>query len=300
MPYQIFERGGIRIAIIGVLTDTTPNMITPLGNEGTSFANEVKTLRKLVGELHAQVELIVVLSHTGHSREMQFASAVPDIDVVIGGHSHTRVEEPLVVGNTVVSQAHEFGKAVGRIELRLSNDGTVELVDGRLLSSAALPAPDPAVAAVVARWEEKVSALVDFEIAVAERTILGPELRNWMEHVLRKHTGADLAYYNPGGVRDVIRTGSVTARTLWNIEPFGNSVVTMELTGSEVRAMLQANNDEVAIPLDNARTYRVATNSFVGAHARKNLGDHINLQDLGLLVRDLLLDWVRADGLPGH
>lgn len=300
MPFKIVQRGELRIAVIGVLTDTTPRMISPLGNEGLGFASEVETLKVLVRELHPQVDLVVVLSHVGHQAEQRLAAAVPDIDVIVGGHSHTRVAEPLRIGNTIVAQAHEYGKAVGRLELQLLADGSVELLEGGLVTGVDLPAADPAVAAVVAHWERQVAELVDYEIATASRLISEPELRNWMEQVLRERAGADLGYYNKGGVRDLIRPGPVTARMLWNIEPFGNSVVTMELTGAEVKTMLRANHDEAAIELDDARRYRVATNSFVGAHTRKNLGDHVNLQDLGVLVRDILIEAVREDGLPGH
>lgn len=300
MPYQIITRGSLRIAVIGVLTESTPQMITPLGNEGTSFASVAATLRELVAQLHPQVDLVVVLSHTGHIEEQVLASSVPDIDVIVGGHSHTRVTQPLVIGNTVVAQAHEYGKAVGRLELSVSADGVVELVNGRLVNAAELPAPDPDVAAVVSRWERQVAEQVDYDIAQSPRLISRTELRHWMERVLRIQTSADFGYYNKGGVRDAIRPGPVSARTIWKIEPFGNSVVTLTLTGAEVRTMLAVNNDEVAVELDDSKRYRVATNSFVGAHARKTFGAHVNLQDRGVLVRDLLIEAIRTEGLPGE
>ncbi len=298
MPYSIVERGGMRIGVIGVLTETTPSMITPLGNEGTTFASVESTLRSLVAKLRPQVDVLVVLSHTGHEREQALAAAVPGIDVIVGGHSHTRVEQPLLIGKTIVAQAHEYGKAVGVLKLEVVPGGPVKLVQGYLVDAEAMQASDPRIASIVADWEKKVAEQVDFEIAQSSRLIQGAELRNWMERILRERTGADLAYYNAGGVRDAIRPGPVTARTIWNIEPFGNSVVTLHLTGAQVQSLLADNHEDSAIALDQTSVYRLATNSFVGAHLRKTYGDAVTVQDTGLLVRDLLIDAAKSGGLP--
>ena len=126
-PSVVLERGGLRIGIIGVLTETTPNMITPLGNEGTRFAEVESSLRSQVGKLRDKVDVLVVLSHTGHKRELELAAAIAGIDVIVGGHSHSKVEEPVLVGSTIVAQAHEYGKAVGVLELDVTDDVGVTL-----------------------------------------------------------------------------------------------------------------------------------------------------------------------------
>jgi len=300
MPSIVVERGGIKIGVIGVLTDKTPQMITPTGNEGTTFANVAATLREQVAQLHSEVDLIVVLSHTGHDEERRLASTVADIDLIVGGHSHTRVAEPVRVGDTLVVQAHEYGKAVGRLELAVAAGGVVTLRRGGLVIASQLPAADSAVAAVVNDWEAKVAAKVDFEIAVAERDILPAELRDWMEQVLRKRTGADLAYYNRGGVRDAIRAGSVTARNLWNVEPFGNVLVTLHLTGAQIAKLLLENGDSAGLELIADQSYHLATNSFIGAHAVRLFGERAELRDFGVLVRDVFIESIQQDGLPGH
>ena len=122
----------------------------------------------------------------------------------------------------------------------------------------------------------------------------------WMEQVIREHTGAELAYYNRGGVRDAIRAGPVTIRSIWKVEPFGNSIVTLRLSGSQVRQLLADNRDEAGIQLDDEKIYQLATNSFVGAHAVRTFGEEIVLQDTGVLVRDALIQRVKSGGLPGQ
>ncbi|MDZ7684859.1 MAG: 5'-nucleotidase C-terminal domain-containing protein [Gammaproteobacteria bacterium] len=90
-----------------------------------------------------------------------------------------------------------------------------------------MPPGDPAVKAKVAEWEARVSDLVDVEIAVAEKTYTRRELRPMLEEILATATKTAFGFYNMGGVRDTIRKGPVTARHIWNIEPFGNTLVTI-------------------------------------------------------------------------
>ncbi len=296
-PWAIVERGDVRVAVIGVLTARTPAMIVPTGNEGLRFDEPETVLRRLVPELRRQADLVVVLSHTGHPEELELARSVPGIDVIVGGHSHTALDTPVQVGETWVVQAHEYGKAVGYLELRISGDA-VELVDGGLLRAAELPDADAGVARLVARWEQQVSAKVDFRIAAARRTIYPDELKNWMEQVLRRRTGADIGYYNRGGVRDAIRRGDVTARDVWTVEPFGNTVVTMLLTGTQIHAMLQRSSDTITQRVRAEKTYRVATNSYIGDHMVQRFGPSIELRDTGVLVRDVLIDAIRDGDLP--
>ena len=299
LPWVIWQRGALRVAVIGVITPTTPQIITPIGNAGLVISDPVSVLKPLVARLHNEADLIVVLSHVGHQGERLLAAQLPDIDVIVGGHSHTRLEQPVRVGNTLVAQAHEYGKAVGYLHLRVDRAADeVTLLAGGLVPAAELPAGEPSVAALVEEWEQQVAAQVDFQIAESDRLIMPAELRNWMEIVLRKHTGADLAYYNSGGVRDAIRAGPVSARHIWNIEPFGNTVVTLSLNGAQVVRMLALNGDDAGVVLEPERRYRVATNSFIGAHAARAFGDSVQLQDTGVLVRDVLIDAVRRDGLP--
>lgn len=309
-PYAIIKRGDLDIGVIGVVTETTPNLITPLGNQNLSFDSVENTLRELVSELRPRVDVLVVLSHAGHQKELELASAVSGIDVIVGGHSHSKVDEPVQVNNTLVVQAHEYGKAVGVLELQIQRvaegldqaQTRVSLQRGYLAAADAVPvvAADSEVAQLVANWEARVSDQVDVELAQSESLIVPGQLRMWMEQVIREHTGAELAYYNRGGVRDAIRAGPVTIRSIWKVEPFGNSIVTLALNGSQVRQLLAGNRDEAGIELDDQKTYRVATNSFVGAHAVRTFGQGVALQDTGVLVRDALIQSIKSGGLPGQ
>ena len=155
-------------------------------------------MRELVSDLRPRVDVLIVLSHAGHEQELALARAVAGIDVIVGGHSHTKVDEPVRVNNTLVVQAHEYGKAVGVLELQIQRVGqeadqeqtVVSLQRGYLAHADSVPAvsEDTEVAQLVASWEAKVSEQVDVELAQSSTLIVPGQLRMWMEQVIREHT----------------------------------------------------------------------------------------------------------------
>ncbi len=299
-PHRIFKVNGISVGIIGVLTEKTPLMITPVGNEGLQFEQPEVALRAQISELQRKVDLIIVLSHVGHEEEKALAQVVTGIDLIVGGHSHTLVNPAIKQGETYIVQAHRYGSHVGFVKLMVDTErDSIVSFSGTLIPAADLPEPDAPVLAAVNTWEEKVAALVDVQIATSERVIKGPQLQALLEEILVSATGADFGYCNIGGIRDKIPAGPVTARHIWNIAPFGNGLVTLTLTGADYLVLLSRENESHPTTelLDPAKTYTVATNSFIGAHAIKTFGDKVVLKDFGVLVRDVVIDAVRDQAL---
>ncbi len=173
----------------------------------------------------------------------------------------------------------------------------LDIFVARLITAKDLPSGDPQIQALIDQWEQRVSKQVDFQIAVSDKGIRDNELKRWMEMVLKKSAGADLAYYNRGGVRDQIYPGPVTARHIWNIEPFGNSLVTMTMKGKYINKMLKDDTD-FRTPLKSNQLYTVATNSFIGQHTKKRLKDEVQIRDREILIRDVLIDYIKKHGLP--
>ncbi len=296
---HIADVKGITIGIIGVITETTPDLISPLGNEGITFLDPETVLKEKVRELKSKVDLLIVLSHVGHEQEKALAAAVPGIDIIVGGHSHTYVETPVKIGSTYVAQAHRYGSNIGFMRLTVdTTDNAITEFTGKLVPAAELPEPDPSVVATVNSWEEKIKDLVDVEIAISSREILPDELQGMFEKILAEATGADFGYYNITGIRDTIPTGSVTARHIWNIEPFGNTLVTLTIKGSDYLLLLGRENElHPGIASINAdKTYLVATNSFIGAHAVKAFGPKVQMKQLDALIRDVLIENIKENG----
>lgn len=126
--YIVLERSGVRIGIFGLMGDESASM-APMSE--VVFEDTVIHAKRVVKALNEQenVDLIICLSHSGtkedksESEDEILAKKVPEIDVIISGHSHTMLEEPLVIGSTIIGSSEEYGKNLGVIELsRNGND----------------------------------------------------------------------------------------------------------------------------------------------------------------------------------
>lgn len=297
----VMQVNGIRVGIIGLITDNTPNMIIPTGNENLTFSEPEAILRAQVKKLDPLVDLVVVLSHVGHEQERALAAAVDNIDIIVGGHSHTRVDPPVKINNTYVVQANYYGADVGYLNIEVdTTTHRMSQFSGRLITANDLPAPDPSVAALVNHWEQQVAKVVDHPITTAKRDYTKVELQVFFEKLIAAETGADFGFYNMGGIRDRIRQGTVTMRTIWQIEPFGNSLVTVTASGAVLKTMLTM-DDETHYrtgEIDEARIYRVATNSFVAAQLGRSKPGQITVENANELIRDVLIRLIRDGGMP--
>ncbi|MGP3698819.1 thiosulfohydrolase SoxB [Rhodobacter sp. NSM] len=149
-PYEIFERGGLRIAVIG---QAFPYM--PIANPGWmfpeySFGVREERMQEMVDEVRAEgVDLVVCLSHNGFDVDRKMAAQVKGIDVILTGHTHDALPEPLLVGETILIASGSHGKFVSRVDLDL-RDGRMMGFRHKLIPIFAdVIAPDPEMAALV-------------------------------------------------------------------------------------------------------------------------------------------------------
>jgi len=181
----------------------------------------------------------------------------------VGGHSHTRLEEPVVEAGVVIVQAGSGLRHLGRLDLRLV-DGRVTHYRGRLVlldveGGARAATQGGAVAGedadsdapllvrdLVAHYESQVASVygqvigrltTDLRRHSRQESALG----SWLCDILRAHAGADVAVYNSGGIRKHLTSGPVTKLDIFEVLPFGNSLVVHRLPGSSLRAILLAN-----------------------------------------------------------
>jgi 2',3'-cyclic-nucleotide 2'-phosphodiesterase (5'-nucleotidase family) len=133
-PYIIKEVQGVRVAIFGLTTVDTVRIQFPRTLQGIRFADPIETARTLVPELRKRADVVIFLSHLGYNPDRALAAAVPGIDIILGGHTHTRLAEQVWVGDTLVMQTGAHGKALGRADVLIERrgDGRVRLsINGR-------------------------------------------------------------------------------------------------------------------------------------------------------------------------
>ena len=135
--YTIIEKDGIKVGLFGIFGKTAIEY-SPMFT--LTFDDQVESAKKAVKALKEEgADLIVCLSHSGtdedpkKSEDEILAKEVPDIDVIISGHTHTTLEEPIVVGNTIIGSTGEYGIRVGSMKLARQNDGRWELEQYELI-----------------------------------------------------------------------------------------------------------------------------------------------------------------------
>jgi 5'-nucleotidase / UDP-sugar diphosphatase len=244
--HVIKSLGGIKIAVIGVVTEDTPVSTSPKNVTGLDFFSPFSTVEKSVQELKGRVDLILVLSHIGFYVDRKLAEEVKGIDVIVGGHSHTKVAKPVRIGNTLIVQAWEYGKALGVLDLTIQ-DGKIVKWDGRLEEiRPSAGGEDPEVQALVKRYSQKVDSVMDIRIGETGVDLDGENVRrretnlgNLVADILREVSGADAAIINGGGIRTSLNHGEIKIRDIYSILPFDNYVVSIRLKGKQIREALE-------------------------------------------------------------
>jgi 5'-nucleotidase/UDP-sugar diphosphatase len=244
-PYIIKDVNGISIAIIGVVTGDTPVTTHPKNVTGLQFLSPEEAAEKYVRELRGKSDIVVVLSHIGFSADSDLAKKVDGIDVIVGGHSHTKVEKPTLVGKTFIVQAFEHGKALGVLDLTVENRRIVQ-ASGRLDAIKPTGQENKAVGAIVSRYQQKVDAVMNDTVGEAVADLDGANVRlqetnlgNLITDVMRNTAGADVAIINGGTIRTSIKQGSIKVSNVYAVVPFDNYIVAIKLTGQQIRDTLE-------------------------------------------------------------
>jgi 5'-nucleotidase/UDP-sugar diphosphatase len=304
-PWIIVERKGVKIAVIGISTPETAFTTKPDNVKGLTFDEPARLLPGLIrGMREKGAKLVVVLSHLGFDVDKALAAAVEGIDVIVGGHSHTAVKDPARVGKTIIVQAGYNGLYLGVLRLAVDPE-TGSVLDYTKENELRVVAAGPEN-----RWDEKAEKIVNayndrlresFERVVGETLIDLTRDYNaesapgdLITDALRGASGADIAFETSGGIREDIPKGGITMEQVFTLLPFDDVVITMDLTGRQIRKVLeQASTLEMGMlqvsgltftydpskpagarvlrvlvgdrPLEEGKSYRVAVNDFLSA-----------------------------------
>ena len=241
-PYVVLDKDGIRIGFVGVVTNYEgPGH--PAGNassfEGLEFPDPQAMAMKYAAELRPKVDLLVLVSHMGDDRDVELLGKETRFDVVIGGHTHVKVDS--LVNGTLLTQTGKYLKNVGVTAVRFRGR-KIEGIESRLVPLDGY-APDASYQAEVDRY------YADPELNKPVGAFAGPAdkwgLANWMAASVADEADADVGFYHIGGVRlDSIPAGGVGAAKVYDLEPFGTQVARMEMTPAEMRRMIVTKYNE--------------------------------------------------------
>lgn len=304
-PYAVLTAGGVRVGVIGVVTEQTPSQTHPDNTKGIEFRSAARAVAGCLERLRGKADVFVVLSHLGYAADRRLAEQVRGIHVIVGGHSHTKLDRPALVGKTLIVQAWEHGKALGVVDLTVEG-GRLVGSEGRLEEiSPGLSERDPQLEALVRRYADIADVALNEPLCSLTEDLVGERAReretslgDLVADVVRRSSGADVALINGGGIRAGVRKGPVRLKDLYAALPFENYVVVLELTGRQLLQALEHGVSWVAEgqggfpqvsglrftwsparesgrrvravfvgdePLEPDRRYRVATHDFLAA-----------------------------------
>jgi len=269
-PYEIKTFDGIAVAFIGLTLKGTPNLVSPVSVAGLEFRDEAETVNALVPELKAQgVEAIVVLIHeggfpTGDYNECPgISGAIVDIvrkfdravDVVISGHTHQAYV--CEIDGRLVTSGDKYGTIVTAIDLKL-DPATRDVLSARADNVIVRTGPsgrDPEQTALLESYDRLAEPIAGRPAGSVVETLsrtpndagespLGDVVADAQLAATRAETsgGAVIAFTNPGGVRADItkkQDGAATYADLFASQPFRNQLVTLTLTGTQIKNMLE-------------------------------------------------------------
>ncbi|ANH05713.1 MAG: bifunctional metallophosphatase/5'-nucleotidase [Bradyrhizobium sp.] len=246
---RVIERGGVRIGVIGVAATIVDKTMPPHFSEGLRFTNGDKELPREIRRLRQKerVELIVVLSHLGLPQDIKLAGLVDGIDVILSGHTHDRLERPVLANGAIIIQSGCHGAFIGRLDLSVGKDG-VRMEAHELVAMDETIDPDPSMAelveGVMAPLRAHLSVAVGhLDMALHRNTILDCTMDDFLLAALCDTSGRKIAFSNGWRYGAPIPPGTVTMNDLWNIIPVNPPVSKVTMTGAEIREMMEQNLD---------------------------------------------------------
>jgi 5'-nucleotidase len=275
-PYTIRNYQGVKVAFIGMTLEGTPTIVTPSGVEGLTFNDEAETVNALVPQLQQNnIEAIVVLLHEGGrsnggpqdcGTELTgpIAEIVPQlddaVDLVIAGH--TNDEFICEIDGKWVTMADTRGRLFTDIDVKLNRvtkNMTVMAINNTPNLQEGVT-PDPVVTALIDKYDALSAPLANQVIGTitaditrtnnaAGESALGDIIADAQLAATAPAGFGDavVAFMNPGGIRDDLDflsggpelDGEVTFGEVFSVQPFGNSLVTMTLTGDQIHTLLE-------------------------------------------------------------
>jgi len=256
-PWTMVERGGVRIGVVGVTTRSTPETTMPAHVSDLEFRSLSAAIDLYVPEMHAKgADFVVVLLHAGgfcdrHGTGSCHGEAIDALrattsrwDYAITGHTHSLIRTR-IRGRPVV-QSWSNATALGEARLtRVGPDSVAAELPGVRTAWPDSVTPDSAVGALVDRYEAQVAERVKQPVATLAEPLrkAGRDaeygLGDLIADAQRDATGTQVAIMNNGGIRRSLPAGRVTYGDLFQLQPFGNTLVRMRVTGRTLRRALE-------------------------------------------------------------
>lgn len=265
---------GFKVGVIGMATPALKMMSS--ASKEIELSDYNKTLTFLVDYLKDDVDLLVLLSHSGFKKDLETAKTVDGIDIIVGGHSHTYLSKPYSVKKngkeTLIVQAGEFGLKLGRLDVNFDKDGLESYKYSSILLDETSPV-DKKIEKEIRRLDSDVSNLRKVRIAKtkipvdATKNSLRTGLTNAgvlvCEAMKNLCPESDAVVVNAGSIRShkIIPKGYLTKMDIMEMLPFPNKMVMLEFQGKDIKSMLETSAN--SLPSENRHFLQTLGISYV-------------------------------------
>ncbi|WP_162987487.1 5'-nucleotidase C-terminal domain-containing protein [Metabacillus litoralis] len=268
----IKEVNGEKVGFFGLTTAETADISSPDKVKFEDYIEEAEKAVKAFEDLG--VNKIVAVTHIGYDdnpeydNDLELAANVAGIDVIVGGHSHTELEEPVVITKdgsgkekdpTVIVQAYQYNNSLGTIDVEFDENGKVIGQAGELISISE-KADDPKAAEMLKKYSDKIAEVKNTPTGgTAVKELPNPRINNdniisvrnsetalgnlitdgMLDKAKQFNSSVVIAMQNGGGIRAAIDQGEITLGDVLTTLPFGNTLATIEVTGAEIKEALE-------------------------------------------------------------
>ncbi|NME07616.1 5'-nucleotidase C-terminal domain-containing protein [Psychrobacillus sp. BL-248-WT-3] len=263
---------GQKIGLFGLTTQETKDISSP---EKVAFTDYIKAAETMVAEFKKQgVNKVIAVTHLGYDdnpaydNDLELAARVSGIDIIVGGHSHTKLEAPVVVNKdkngkakdpTVIVQAYQYSEFLGTLDVEFDKNGKVVKNAGKLISVNE-KTEDAEAKKMLEKYSNKIKEIKEMETGAtavkalenpratadnpasvrSNETPLGNLITDGMLNKARVYNkDVIMAFQNGGGIRAAINQGPITVGEVISVLPFGNTLATMKLSGAEIKAAFE-------------------------------------------------------------
>ncbi len=261
LPYSIRDVADLRVGILGLTYPKTPRTTAKLNINELDYTDPIEAAELYVPKMRSEgAEIVVVLSHLGLIGDVRLAQSVDGIDVIVGGHSHNRMDSAQQVKETLIVQAGAFGSDLGRLDLEIVN-GRIESYKRKLIVlDHDVLTPDPAAEVwlkeQIAPYRKQMDEVVGNASSwlIRAQALAGQRARKRDEEspvdslfadLLREAFEADVAFLPGVGYGIAIPPGEMSAAQLRQLIPHDGKVVTLSLSGLQVREVLEQSLDNI-------------------------------------------------------
>jgi 2',3'-cyclic-nucleotide 2'-phosphodiesterase (5'-nucleotidase family) len=247
-PFCIVKRGGVKVGVLGL---GLVRMEHPAARS-LSYLDPVGVAAKYVPILREQADLVLVLSHLGHEADVELGSKVRGIDIIVGGHEHEPLLEPLRIPgpsggkDATLVRSGVYGQWLGRIDLKLLRENgryAIEDLKWRRIPIDASISEDKKVVKRLKKYaiplkEVICESKVHLDAPKEGKSPLG----NLVAEAVLSATDADVALLDRGTAQGSIQPGPVTLGAVLNVHVFRNGILLLSMTGAEIERAIAEND----------------------------------------------------------